>query len=57
MAASRDPDKSKGPGGMTMRELHELVRVLSLTMFVKNLILCPTSSCRKPKPNWLCPCW
>jgi len=26
MATSNDPDKIKGPGGMTMRELHELVK-------------------------------
>ena len=26
MARTPDPDKTKGPGGMTMRELHDLVR-------------------------------
>lgn len=26
MADKPDPDKLKGPGGMTMRELHELVK-------------------------------
>jgi hypothetical protein len=26
MADPPDPDKLKGPGGMTMRELHELVK-------------------------------
>jgi len=26
MANSPDPDKTKGPGGMTMRQLHELVK-------------------------------
>ncbi len=26
MAHTPDPDKLKGPGGMTMRELHQLVK-------------------------------
>ncbi len=26
MATKPDPDKLKGPGGLTMRELHELVK-------------------------------
>lgn len=26
MAQKPDPDKLKGPGGMTLRELHELVK-------------------------------